>query len=37
VDVAAVIAELSTYQSQLTASYTAIAEIQSMSLADYLK
>jgi flagellar hook-associated protein 3 FlgL len=37
VDVAAVTAELSTYQSQLTASYSAIAKIQSLSLASYLK
>ncbi|HLG81811.1 MAG TPA: flagellin [Bradyrhizobium sp.] len=37
VDVAAVTAQLSTYQSQLTASYAAISKIQSMSLASYLK
>lgn len=35
VDVAAVTAQLSTYQSQLTASYAAISKIQSMSLASY--
>ncbi|MDR3468611.1 MAG: flagellin [Xanthobacteraceae bacterium] len=37
VDVAAVTAQLSTYQSQLTASYSAISKIQSLSLASYLK
>ena len=37
VDIAAVTAQLSTYQTQLTASYTAIAKIQSLSLASYLK
>jgi len=37
VDVAAVTAQLSTYQTQLTASYSAIAKIQSLSLANYLK
>ncbi|MGF6306709.1 flagellar hook-associated protein 3 FlgL [Bradyrhizobium sp. i1.8.4] len=37
VDVAAVTAQLSTYQAQLTASYSAIAKIQSMNLANYLK
>jgi flagellar hook-associated protein 3 FlgL len=37
VDVAAVTAQLSTYQSQLTASYSAIARIQSLDLASYLK
>jgi len=37
VDVAAVTAQLATYQSQLEASYSAIAKIQSMSLASYLK
>jgi len=37
VDVAAVTAQLSTYQAQLTASYSAISKIQSMSLASYLK
>ena len=36
VDVAAVTAQLSTYQAQLTASYSAIAKIQSMNLASYL-
>ncbi len=37
VDVAAVTAQLSTYQSQLTASYSAIAKIDSLNLASYLK
>ena len=37
VDVAAVTAQLATYQSQLEASYAAISKIQSMSLASYLK
>jgi len=37
VDVAAVTAQLATYQSQLEASYSAISKIQSMSLASYLK
>jgi flagellar hook-associated protein 3 FlgL len=37
VDVAAVTAQLATYQTQLTASYSAIAKIQSLSLASYLK
>jgi flagellar hook-associated protein 3 FlgL len=37
VDVAAVTAQLSTYQSQLTASYSAISKIQSLSLTSYLK
>ncbi|KWV49942.1 flagellar biosynthesis protein FlgL [Bradyrhizobium macuxiense] len=37
VDVAAVTAQLATYQTQLTASYSAIAKIQGMSLANYLK
>jgi flagellar hook-associated protein 3 FlgL len=37
VDVAAVTAQLSAYQSQLTASYSAIAKIQSLNLANYLK
>jgi flagellar hook-associated protein 3 FlgL len=37
VDVAAVTAQLSTYQSQLEASYAAISKIDSMSLASYLK
>jgi flagellar hook-associated protein 3 FlgL len=36
VDVAAVTAELSTYQAQLTASYSAISKIQSLNLASYL-
>ncbi|CAL78594.1 putative flagellar hook-associated protein 3 (HAP3, flgL protein) (Hook-filament junction protein) [Bradyrhizobium sp. ORS 278] len=37
VDVAAVTAQLSTYQAQLTASYSAISKIQSLNLASYLK
>lgn len=37
VDVAAVTAQLSTYQAQLTASYTAISKIQSLNLANYLR
>jgi flagellar hook-associated protein 3 FlgL len=37
VDVAAVTAQLSTYQSQLTASYSALAKILSINLASYLK
>lgn len=37
VDVAAVTAQLSTYQSQLTASYSAISKIEGLSLASYLK
>ncbi|MCP3472593.1 flagellin [Bradyrhizobium sp. CCGUVB1N3] len=37
VDVAAVTAQLSTYQSQLTASYSALAKILGMNLASYLK
>lgn len=37
VDVAAVTAQLSTYQTQLTASFSAIAKIQSLNLANYLK
>jgi len=36
VDVAAVTAQLSTYQAQLTASYAAIAKVQSLNLASYL-
>ncbi len=36
VDVAAVTAQHSTYQAQLTASYAAIAKVQSLSLASYL-
>jgi len=36
VDVASVTAQLSTYQAQLTASYSAIAKIQSLNLASYL-
>jgi flagellar hook-associated protein 3 FlgL len=37
VDVAAVTAQLSTYQAQLTASYTAISKVQSLNLASYLR
>jgi flagellar hook-associated protein 3 FlgL len=37
VDVAAVTAQISTYQAQLSASYSAIAKIQGLSLASYLK
>lgn len=37
VDVAAVTAQLSTYQSQLTASYSAIGKILNLNLASYLK
>jgi flagellar hook-associated protein 3 FlgL len=37
VDVAAITAQLSTYQSQLTASYSALGKILSMNLASYLK
>ena len=36
VDVAAVTAQLSTYDAQLTASYSAISKIQGLSLASYL-
>lgn len=36
VDIAAVTAQISTYQSQLEASYSAIAKIQSLSLVQYL-
>jgi len=36
IDVAAVTAQLSTYQAQLTASYAAIAKVQSLNLASYL-
>ena len=37
VDVASVTAQLSTYQAQLTASYTAISKVQSLNLASYLR
>jgi len=37
VDVASVTAQLSTYQAQLTASYSAMAKIQSLNLASYLR
>ncbi|WP_407120161.1 flagellin [Bradyrhizobium sp. STM 3561] len=37
VDVAAVTAEISTYESQLTASYSALGKILSLNLASYLK
>jgi flagellar hook-associated protein 3 FlgL len=36
VDVAAVTAEISTYQAQLEASYSAISKIQSLNLSSYL-
>jgi flagellar hook-associated protein 3 FlgL len=36
VDVAAVTAQLSAYQAQLTASYAAISKVQSLNLASYL-
>jgi flagellar hook-associated protein 3 FlgL len=36
VDVAAVTAQISTYDAQLTASYSAISKIQDLSLASYL-
>src|SRR5437660_3364400 len=37
VDVAAVTAQLSTYQAQLSASFSAISKIQGMSLASFLR
>lgn len=37
VDVAAVTAQLSTYQTQLTASYSALGKILSLNLSSYLK
>jgi flagellar hook-associated protein 3 FlgL len=37
VDVAAVTAQLSVYQAQLTASFSALAKIQSLNLASYLR
>ncbi|TCU59320.1 flagellar hook-associated protein 3 FlgL [Bradyrhizobium sp. R2.2-H] len=37
VDVAAITAQLSTYETQLTASYSALGKILSMNLASYLK
>ena len=37
VDVAAVTAQLSTYQAQLSASFSAISKIQGMSLANFLR
>jgi flagellar hook-associated protein 3 FlgL len=37
VDVAAITAQLSSYQAQLTASYTAISKVQSLNLASYLR
>ncbi|MBR1174983.1 flagellin [Bradyrhizobium sp. KB893862 SZCCT0404] len=37
VDVAAITAQLSTYQTQLTASYSALGKILSLNLASYLK
>jgi flagellar hook-associated protein 3 FlgL len=37
VDVAAVTAQLATYQAQLSSSYSAIAKIQGLNLASYLR
>jgi flagellar hook-associated protein 3 FlgL len=37
VDVAAITAQLATYQSQLTASFSAISKIQGLSLANFLR
>jgi flagellar hook-associated protein 3 FlgL len=37
VDVAAITAQMSAYQAQLTASFSAISVIQGMSLASFLK
>jgi flagellar hook-associated protein 3 FlgL len=37
VDVAAITAQMSTYQAQLTASFSAISKIQSMNLASFLR
>ena len=37
VDVAAVTAQLATYQAQLTASYSALAKIQGLNLASFLR
>lgn len=37
VDVAAVTAQMSSYQAQLTAAFTAISKIQGMNLASYLR
>jgi flagellar hook-associated protein 3 FlgL len=37
VDVASVTAQISTYQAQLTASYSAISKIQGLNLASYLR
>lgn len=37
VDVASVTAQISSYQAQLEASYTAISKIQSLRLSDYLR
>jgi flagellar hook-associated protein 3 FlgL len=37
VDVAAVTAQMSTYQAQLTAAFSAIAKIQGMTLASFLR
>jgi len=37
VDVAAVTAQLATYQAQLSASFSALAKIQSLSLVSYLR
>jgi flagellar hook-associated protein 3 FlgL len=37
VDIGAITAQLSTFQAQLTASYTAMGKIQSLNLANYLR
>ena len=37
VDAPAMMAQLSTYQAQLTVSYSAISKIQGMNLASYLR
>ena len=37
VDVAAISAQMATYQAQLTASFSAISKIQGMSLASFLR
>jgi flagellar hook-associated protein 3 FlgL len=37
VDVGALTAQLATYQSQLTASFSAIAKIESLNLASFLR
>jgi flagellar hook-associated protein 3 FlgL len=37
VDVGAITAQLATYQEQLTASFSALAKMQSLNLASYLR